>query len=200
MRNNLFESVRFLNESEYVYIECDLLESRIDIFNELKFIKKNDVPKEFKDEALKICETLEKEGGRKGSEGFGAATIQGAYGIRINNAHKKIENGKIKNCYILSFSHKAFTKATGTERKVLDNFLINNKLIFDYLKKTLIKLGYKKVSEKPGAYDTYYKKGKNCIYSVDACVMESGTVSIYIRCLEDTDKNKADLVGGAQYY
>ena len=75
---------------------------------------------------------------------------------------------------------------------------MNPKLIFDYLRNTLTKLGYKKASEKPGAYESFIKSGKNCLYAVDS-VAEYGVVTIYIRCLEDTEENMALLVGGKVY-
>ena len=75
---------------------------------------------------------------------------------------------------------------------------MNPKLITDYIRKVVTKLGYKKVSEKDGAADSYYKKGKDCIYGIDVNGAY-GVVNIYIRCLEDTEENKAILVGGKTF-
>ena len=57
----IFESVEFLNDTKII-IEGTLIEED-EILNEsiiFKFVKKKDVPESFRDEALKICERIEK--------------------------------------------------------------------------------------------------------------------------------------------
>ena len=198
----IFESVQFLNDNNEFIIECELLDKELESLNEailFKFIKKKEVPESFRDEALKICKYLEEKTGKKGTLGANAAGIRSAIGIRINNSSKRIENGKIKNCYILSFSHKDINKAAGVEIKIFDMFFVNGKLIQDYMSKVLSELGYKKISEKAGANFGYYKNKDGYICGVDCGVIDGGVVNIYIRCLKDCEENKEILAGGKAY-
>ncbi len=190
---SIFESVQFLNESNF--IEIDLLEESQILQEQIvfKFVKKDDVPKDFQDEALKILDILEKETEKKITEGILASTIRGTFGIGINKAKKKIEN-KIKNCYILNIPYRGIEKATNTEKR----FFINENLVKDYIAGIVTKLGYKKVSTKAGAFNMYYKQGKDCIYAIDAAAMD-GNVIVYIRCLKDTEENKEMMAGGKEF-
>lgn len=197
----IFESVEFLNDTKII-IEGTLIEED-EILNEsiiFKFVKKKDVPESFRDEALKICERIEKESGKSATLGSGANAFRDTFfGIKLNKAMKKIETGKLKNCYILGFSNKDISKAAGVENKVYDYFLINLNTIQDYVGSTLKKLGYKPISNKAGANKGYYKELGDYICGVDCGALQGGTVNIYIRCLQNTDDNKKILAGGKQF-
>lgn len=115
------------------------------------------------------------------------------FGIRINKAKNKIEK-KLKNCYVLGIPYRGIEKAAGIKK----SFFANEKLVNDYLENTMHKLGYKKASKKAGASFGCYKQGKDCIYAIDWLFMD-GSITVYIRCLQDTEGNKEVLAGGKKY-
>lgn len=212
MRNrNIFESVNFLNETaEEIFIEFDIDLAEDEALNEqqvlLKFMDKDQITDDFKEEALKIAKYMEEKLGKKASEGALAAGVKAGFGIRINNAVKKIEKKPVKKVYTLNLNYRAMTKAAGTSKGFIVDSLVNvYDAIADFVEDTAKHFGYKKLPVKQGrntfAVDSYVKDGKNgAMYNIDCALVGSNIVNMYIRCLKNTEENKACLVGGVEYY
>lgn len=195
--HGIFESVEFLNEEKATYYEVSILDESTEVLNEqlfLKFIKKKNVTEEFRDEALKVLEALERETGKAATD---ETSLAGALGVR--NAKKKIKEGKLKNCYIVGFKYREITKAADVDRKIMDFLIIRGKTIGDYATKVLTSVGYKKVSQKMGANYAFVKEGKDCLYGVDVAIIDT-RITFYIRCLENSEENKKILAGGKKFY
>lgn len=194
----------FTNEPAHdeSFIEAVLLED--EVLNEqlaFKFVKKDDVPEDFKKFASKLVGELEEACGKKKLAGTGifSASMAQSFGIRFGKVKEKIEKKAPKNCYTVFVPYKGILNAVGEKPKALDNFFGNPKLMKEYVESCFKKAGMKKVSGKLGAWDGYWKQGKDCIYAADCCVQTGDGCTIYIRCILDTPGNKEVLAGGKRF-
>ena len=179
------------------YLEFDLFESEDGILTEAivyKFVKKNDVPDDFKKFAVKFAEDTQKMAGTK----MGYGILSDSLGIKFKDIKSKIEKKDKKNCYIISVGLKGVLKGIGVEPTLINRLKASINVIFDFLDKACKAQGMKKISNKVGAWSSYIKQGKDCIYIIDGgCV--NGSFSIYIRCLLDTPENREIAAGGKAF-
>lgn len=180
------------------YLEFDLFEREDGILTEAivyKFVKKNDVPDDFKKFAVKFAEDTQKMTDSK--MGYGA--LSDILGVKFKDIKSKIEKKDKKNCYIISTSLKGVLKGLGIEPTIKNKLTATTNVLFDFLDKVCKAQGMKKVSNKPGAWSSYIKQGKDCIYIVDGACPGNGSFSIYIRCLLDTPENREIAAGGKAF-
>lgn len=197
MKNHgIFESVEFLNEEKFYAVEISLLDESTLILNEgLKYIKKDDVPNEFKDEALKVCEYLEKEFEKGATD---EESLGGAFGAR--NAKKKISEGKPKNAYLIGFNYADVGKKLDDGMKASDMiFVKRKKRVIEYAPKVALALGYKKINEEAKKKYIFIKEGKDCIYAMDVYIYMHRVV-FQLRCVEDTDENREYLANAKEQW
>lgn len=198
---SIFASPNTVQENECM-LEAVLLEE--EVLNEqiaFKFVKKDDVPEDFKKFAAKLVGDLEEACGKKKLAGTGiwAASIGQSWGIRFGKVKEKIEKKAPKNCYTIFVPYKGILNAIGEKPKLMDSLFGNPKLMKEYIESCFKKAGMKKVSNKVGAWDGYWKQGKDCIYAADCCVSTGDGCTIYIRCVLDTPENKEVLAGGKRF-
>lgn len=179
------------------YLEFDLFESEDGILTEAivyKFVKKNDVPDDFKKFAVKFAEDTQKMAGTK----MGYGILSDSLGIKFKDIKSKIEKKDKKNCYIISVGLKGVLKGIGVEPTLINRLKASINVIFDFLDKACKAQGMKKISNKVGAWSSYIKQGKDCIYIIDGGWV-NGSFSIYIRCLLDTPENREIAAGGKAF-
>lgn len=198
---SIFTSPNNIQENEYM-IEATLLED--EVLNEqiaFKFVKKDDVPEDFKKFASKLVGELEEACSKKKLAGTGiwAASMAQSFGIRFGKVKEKIEKKSAKNLYTIFVPYKGILNAVGEKPKVMDSFFGSPKLMKDYVEGCFKKAGMKRVSSKIGAYDGYWKQGKDCIYAADCVATTGDGCTIYIRCVLDTPENKEVLAGGKRF-
>lgn len=179
------------------YLEFDLIEDG-NTFTEAmvyKFVKKNEVPEDFKKFSVNFIKSIQQITNEK--MGYG---MSGSFGIKFKDMASRIEKKEIKNCYIIHVSLKGILKSMGVEPTFKNRFRsARADIITDFLEDACKKQGLKKISNKPGAYKSYIKQGKNCIYVVDGCYESDESYMICIRCVKDTDDNRAIAAGGEAF-
>ena len=178
-------------------LEFDLIENEDGILTEAivyKFIKKDEVPEDFKKFAVKFVDNIQKMAGTK--IGYG---ISSSFGIKFRDVKSKIEKKSIKNCYIIGVGLKGILKGLGIEPTLNNRLTASINVIFDFLDKACKAQGMKKASNKPGAWSSYIKQGKDCIYVIDGACQGNGDFSIYIRCLQDIPENREIDAGGKAF-
>lgn len=182
------------------YIEAELLEEskviqQLDEAMTLKFTKKADVPENFKKFASKMAGIFEEEMDKKLGSGFFSA----AYGIRFGNVKKKIDSKAPKNCYYISIPYKSIVrKQTGEKAKFGDNFFGSIPMIENYITGVFKKCGLKQFKNSFGnSSGMWCKNSDGCIFCCNYSI-DNGIV-VYIRCIEDSKRNRAFLSGGERF-
>lgn len=182
------------------YIEAELLEEseaiqQLDEAMTLKFTKKADVPESFKKFASKMAGIFEEEMDKKLGSGFFSA----AYGIRFGNVKKKIDSKAPKNCYYISIPYKSIVrKQTGEKAKFGDNFFGSIPMIENYITGVFKKCGLKQFKNSFGnSSGMYCKNSDGCIFCCNYSI-DNGIV-VYIRCIEDSKRNRAFISGGERF-
>lgn len=198
----IFENVTFLNESQSNYsFEFFFEMEQVQSLNEqliLDFV--TDVPEDFKKEAIKICDVISDIVGKSPAEGSAAAGFQ-SLGLKSNDAKDKIEKSEPKKCYSLIFKYTDLTAAAGTRRKIMDLLVNDYKQISGIVQKAASQTGFKKIPVTDKGCEAFIKKGKNnSLYNISCAMLGQNIVSIYIRCLKDTEGNKACLIGGEKIF
>lgn len=179
------------------YLEFELVEDDNVLTEAMvyKFVKKSEVPEDFKRFSVNFIKSIQQITNEK--IGYG---MSGSFGIKFKDMASRIEKKGIKNCYIIHVSLKGILKSMGVEPTLKNRFTSNRADIFtDFLEGACKKQGLKKISNKPGAYRSYIKQGKNCIYVVDGCYESDESYMICIRCVKDTDDNRAIAAGGEAF-
>ena len=180
------------------YLEFDLIEDN-EVLNEgmvFKFVKKNEVPDDFKKFAMKFVEDAQKIAGSKVGYGLLSAT----FGFKFKDVKSKIEKKEKKNIYAISLDLKSVLKGLDVEPTLKNRLTATDSIFTAFVDKVCKAQGMKRASSKPGSSASYIKKGKNCIYNVDgAYIPESGCLQICIRCLKDTEDNMNLIVGGESF-
>lgn len=174
------------------YLEFNLIED--EILTEAivyKFVKKNDVPDDFKKFAIKFAEDTQKLSNSKLGYGF--------FGIRFKDIKSKIEKKDKKNLYTIGVNIKGVLTGLGIEPTIKNRLTATTNVLLEFLDKVCKAQGMKKVSSKPGAWSSYIKQGKNCIYIIDGGCPGNGLFNIYIRCLLDTPENREIAAGGKAF-
>lgn len=198
---SIFENVTFLNESQRNYSSEFIFEiGQIKNLNEQIILDfTTNVPEDFKKEAIKFCDVISDIVGKTPAEGSTAAGFQ-SLGLKSNNAKDKIEKSEPKKCYSLIFKYTDLTTAAGTRRKVMDLLINDYKQISNIVQKAASQAGFKKIPIKDKGCEAFIKKGKNnSLYNISCAMLGQNIVAIYIRCLNDTEENKACLIGGEKY-
>lgn len=178
------------------YLEFNLIEDEI-ITEAIiyKFVKKNDVPDDFKKFAIKFAEDTQKLSNSK----LGYGTLSSLFGIKFKDIKSKIEKKDKKNLYTIGVNIKGVLTGLGIEPTIKNRLTATTNVLFDFLDKVCKAQGMKKVSSKPGAWSSYIKQGKNCIYIIDGGYPGNGLFNIYIRCLLDTPENREIAAGGKAF-
>lgn len=178
------------------YLEFNLIED--EILTEAiiyKFVKKNDVPDDFKKFAIKFAEDTQKLSNSK----LGYGTLSSLFGIKFKDIKSKIEKKDKKNLYTIGVNIKGVLTGLGIEPTIKNRLTATTNVLFDFLDKVCKAQGMKKVSSKPGAWSSYIKQGKDCIYIIDGGCPGNGLFNIYIRCLLDTPENREIAAGGKAF-
>ena len=176
------------SESHAIY-EADLMEE--EALNEaitFKFIKNDQVPEDFKKFAASMVDIMESNMTKK--LGSGAA---GLYGLRFGKVKEKIEKKNPKNCYIINVPYKGIIQALGQKPGFKDNIVLQPAVVSRYFKQIMSKSGLK---EYKGG-DIYYKTKNGCMYVVNWAITDS--CFLYIRCLEDSERNLAVMAGDDRF-
>ena len=179
------------------YLEFDLVESDNGILTEAlvyKFVPKKEVDEDFKKFAADFAETAQKMAKTK----IGYGLVSPSFGIKFKDVKSKIEKGKVNNLYVLSVGLKGILNGLDIEPTLRNRLTASVNVIFDFLDKVCKSQGMKKISSKPGAWSSYIKEKKDCIYIVDWAAVD-GNVTIYIRCLLDTPDNREIAAGGKAF-
>ena len=178
------------------YLEFNLIEDEILVEGiTFKFIKKKEVPEDFKKFVAKFADDAQKIAKSNISTGI----ISSAFGIKFKNIKAKIEKADVKNNYLIAIDLKSALKANDIDPTFKNKMMANPNIYIDFLDKVCKKEGLKKISKKAGASVAYYKQGKNCIYLVYGDYIDSNKYYIYINCLEDTEENRELAIGGKAF-
>ena len=178
-RQSIFENVHFLNEA---FI--------------LKFIEDNKTLEVFKKEALKITQTMEEIV----SETATAGAFGSFMGIKFNKATEKIDNDEPKKYYTIGFTYNEMLKAAGEKFGFKDFFFLYYSKVLKPIEECAKKCGYTEVKSSNKNFHSFIKKYKpGIMFNFDYALSSDNMCNIYIRCLEDTEENRAILVGGKKY-
>lgn len=160
-------------------------------FETVKFIEKDDIPKAFKDTALKVLDCLEKEG--KNAKGGTNDTVADAFKIFTRDARASVEDEDPVRAYYFLFPHKV-------------KFGLGFRIPEEYKQfghKVLTAAGFKKgqtvANDKLGSY--YYiksktKSGKPCYFiswiAIGERVIVANTkIAIPVQCVVCDEDSKA---------
>lgn len=175
--------------TEYDNNEVDLVEE--ESINEaimFQFVKKKDIPEDFRKFSYSIVEIIENQMTKK--LGFG---MPGAYGLRFGKVKEKIKKKPIRNCYIISIPYKGIIQAQGFEKAFSDNLVISIPIATKYLKSIMQKCGVKEYNNS----GIYIKKNRDCIYAINWII--NGGIFLYIRCLTNSEHNLDAMSGGKRF-